>query len=91
MNCVEPYALHEGASLVTFATTQRADYDALPASVDQDGTVMTEWEPTPEERARLAAGGRVRVWLLYTGVQRGQSLTPIKLEAVTPATPAKES
>lgn len=61
MNPVEP-TLHEGAHLVVFAKDQ-PEYVPLPASVDVEGVVMTEWEPTAEELDRLLCGGRVRLWL----------------------------
>jgi hypothetical protein len=64
VRAVEPAALHEGAALVVIAKDQ-PEYLPLPASVSPDGVVMTEWEPTAEELARLMNGGRVRLWI-YT-------------------------
>jgi hypothetical protein len=61
MTPVEP-ALHDGAHLVVFAKDQ-PQYTPLPASVDANGVVMTEWEPTAEELNRLLCGGRIRMWL----------------------------
>lgn len=61
MTPVEPM-LHEGATLIVFAKDQ-PQYIPLPASVDADGVVMTEWEPTAEELNRLLCGGRIRLWL----------------------------
>ena len=69
-------ALFDGARSVVFAKDQ--PYDLLPASVDARGTVMTEWEPTAEELARLMCGGRVRLWVHTFG----HPLQPISIEAI---------
>ncbi len=61
MTPVEP-AVHDGAKLVVFAKNQ-PEYIPLPASVDPNGVVMTEWGPTAEELDRLLCGGRIRLWL----------------------------
>jgi hypothetical protein len=74
---VEPNALHEGARLVVFAKDQ-PQYHPLPASVSDDGVVMTEWEPTAEELAGLLAGGRIRI-RIWTHTF-GQPLQPISVE-----------
>lgn len=79
MTVVEPTLPHDGATIKVFGNNQ-PPYDALPASVDNDGLVMTEWEPSAEDLALLMRGGRVRVWLHHTGVQLGQPLTPIAVE-----------
>lgn len=71
----EPPVLHEGASLIVIAKDQ-PQYAPLPASVGPDGLVMTEWEPTAEELARLLDGGRVRIWI-HT---YGQPLQPLNVE-----------
>ena len=51
MTPVEPTVV-EGSSLIVFAVDQ-PEYIPLPASVDSDGLVMTEWEHAP---TRAAAG-----------------------------------
>jgi hypothetical protein len=79
MNAVEPYMLHEHAMLIVYAKNQ-PEYTPLPASVDADGCVMTEWEPTAEDLATLLNGGRVRIWLHGTDVQNGRPLTPMSVE-----------
>lgn len=81
MNAVVPM-IHDGAVLVVYALSQTEHYDPLPASVDRQSTVMTEWEPTIEELALLLAGGRVRLWLLHTGVAQGRKLTPMSLQVI---------
>jgi hypothetical protein len=81
MNPVMPLALHENATLIVFAKDQ-PPYVQLPASVDGHGTVMTEWELTAEELAILLRGGRIRLWVCYTGVADGKPLTPLAVEAV---------
>ena len=78
MTPVEPQ-LHEGASLVVFAKDQ-PEYVPLPASVSNDGVVMTEWELTEEEQERLFMGGRIRLWVHTFG----HPLQPIRIEAMEP-------
>lgn len=82
MKSVVP-ALHENAMHITFAVDQ-PQYDPLVASIDPEGCVMTEWEPSAEDLARLMNGGRIRLWLLHTGVGvvEGAKLTPIGLETI---------
>lgn len=79
MTPVEP-TVHAGATLVVFAQDQ-PQYVPLPASVDPEGLVMTEWEPTAEELDRLLCGGRIRLWVHTFG----EPLQPISLEAIKPA------
>jgi len=81
MKAVTP-VIHADATLVTFARNQQELYEVLPASVDAQSTVMTEWELSAEDLARIVNGGRIRVWLLHTGVMDGKKLTPIAVEAV---------
>lgn len=78
MKSVEPQ-IHENARLKLFAKDQ-PQYDPLPASVDDDGCVMTEWLPTAEDLANLMNGGHVRIWLFHTGVDQGRPLTPMAVE-----------
>ena len=89
MTSVEP-ALHEGAVRVTFGKGQ-PQYDPLPASVDANGLVMTEWELSAEELDALCTGGRIRLWI-WKGVafvcsrcdaQEPARLSPVKLEVVS--------
>lgn len=62
MKPVCPIAPHEGAKLITFAEDQ-PEYTPLTASVDTNGVVMSEWEPTAEELDSLLAGARIRLWM----------------------------
>ena len=78
MTPVEP-ALHDGARLVVFAKDQ-PQYIPLPASVDKEGVVMTEWEPTADELDRLLSGGRIRLWVHTCG----HPLQPVLVEAIEP-------
>ncbi len=98
MTPVEP-TIHEGAKLVVFAKDQ-PEYIPLPASVDSNGLVMTEWEPTEEELIHLLSGGRIRLWMHHAigervcpscGVKAWQPLTPISIEAIEPECGFKES
>ena len=79
MTPVEP-TIHDGARRMTFATNQ-PPYFPLPASVDDAGVVMTEWEPTLEELDRLLCGGRIRLWIHSFN----QPLQPVSIEAIAPA------
>lgn len=87
MNCVEP-ALHVGARLVVLAKDQ-PEYTPLPASVDAEGLVMTEWEPTADELERLFRGGRIRLWT-WTFGHRFQpvmlQVTELPVEPTSPGT-----
>jgi hypothetical protein len=53
------------------------EYDQIGAQV----TVTTEWDPTDEERAVLAAGGRVRLKTLTFG----KPFQPVVLDVVAGA------
>lgn len=74
---IPPKTPHAGAERIVFAKDQ-PEYDPLPAAVDRDGLVMTEWEFTAEELAAIVNGGRLRLWI-YT-FRRG--LQPVALEVV---------
>lgn len=78
MTPVTPKELHEGAKLVIHAEHQ-PEYNPLPTSQGDDGVVMTEWQPSEDERKILAEGGRVRLWISTFN----QKLQPVVLEAVT--------
>lgn len=67
--------------IIVYAKDQ-PPYVPLPASVDKDGTIMTDWEPTAEELAALMRGGKVRLWILYTKVHKGEPMNPLALEVV---------
>lgn len=72
----------DGEALVSFGANQPDLYLALPAAVDAQGTVTTEWELSAEDLARVLNGGRVRIALLHTGVLTGRALTPIRVDTV---------
>lgn len=81
MNPVPPNIReHLGGQQFIFAKDQKP-YIALPASVDHEGTVMTEWEFTAEELATLLRGGRLRLWIKYA-LTRGRAMPPLKLEII---------
>jgi hypothetical protein len=75
--------LHDGAVAITFAKDQ-PQYQQLPASVDAEGTVMTEWELSAEDLSKLLNGGRLRLWVCFTGVVQDPPvpLTPLAIEAI---------
>lgn len=81
MTVVTPAQAHKDAVIRVFGTNQ-AEYFALPASVDANGTIMTEWELSAEDLQTILEGGRIRLWVCYTGVNRGEPLTPIALEVI---------
>lgn len=58
-------------------------YDPLPALIFRDGKVMTEWELTEDERARLISGERLRLWIWTFG----RALQPIALEVTAEEKP----
>jgi len=74
---VTPQEHQEGGRLVIYAEDQ-PEYLPLPVSKTDDGVLMSEWEPTPEERAVLAAGGRIRI---FTHTYN-KPLQPFSVEAV---------
>lgn len=63
MKPVAPTQPHENAVLVTFAENQQHIYNPLTASVDADGLIMSEWELSDDERAAVAKGARIRLWM----------------------------
>jgi hypothetical protein len=82
MTPVVPQGLHEGGRLTIYAEHQ-PEYTPIPVSKDANGLLMSEWEPTPEERALLATGGRVRLWI-HT---YNQPLQPLQMEVVPTINP----
>jgi hypothetical protein len=93
MTPVEP-GCYDGHRRVLFAKDQAETYLPLPASIDPEGAVLTEWEPTAEELQRLLCGGRIRVWVhtfdRHIG-EPGHPLQPISLEALEPECGMRES
>lgn len=75
MKPVAPANLPEGAQLVVIARDQ-PEYLPLPAAVSPDGCVMTEWELSAEDLAKVVNGGRVRLWVWTFR----QPLQPVMLE-----------
>lgn len=47
----------EGSNVVI--GKDQPEYNPLPAKIEQDGTVTTVWELTPEERTEIANTGRL--------------------------------
>jgi len=59
--------------------TPQENVIALPTLVTKDGShVLSEWDLSDEDRAHIAAGGRIRLWQ-QTG---GAPLQPQKLEVI---------
>lgn len=65
----------DGTRLVIFAKDQ-PEYRPLPALLYPDGKVLTEWSFTEEERAAVARGENLRLWI-WTG---NRPLQPVALE-----------
>jgi hypothetical protein len=73
MKPIEQFPL-PGTHSVTFAKDQ-PQYEPLPALILQDGAVLTEWELTEEERAAIARGENIRLWIWPCG----RPLQPVML------------
>ena len=76
----------DGARRIVIAKDQ-AEYIPLPALVYPDGKVLTEWQPTEEERAALARGENIRLWVwvfphrcVCCGAVEAGKLQPVALE-----------
>lgn len=74
MQPVEQFPV-EGTRPVVFARDQ-PEYDPLPALVFPDGKIVTEWTFTEEERAAIAKGENLRLWIWTFG----QRLQPVALQ-----------
>jgi hypothetical protein len=79
MQPIEPAAF-EGSRPVVIEVKDQPQYTPLPASVDNCGLVMTEWELTTEELHRVMCGGRIRLWTNTFG----QPFQPIAIEVIEP-------
>lgn len=77
MRPVVPPVTPAGAQRITFAARQM-EYEVLPATVDRDGVVMTEWMFTAQDLAVILEGGRLRMWTV-TG---GEPFHPVQFEVV---------
>lgn len=51
-----------GTRAVTFAKDQ-PEYSPLPALLYEDGKILTEWTFSEEERAAIAQGENLRLWI----------------------------
>lgn len=93
MNPVQPSLHVDGARFVVFGASQE-DYIPLTASVDIDGTVVTEWELTTEESQRLLCGGRIRLMVATMDSDigaPGHGLQPVRIDVMVPTRAGKES
>lgn len=73
MTAVEQLPL-PGTIAITIAKNQ-PEYQPLPALVFEDGKVLTEWAFSEEERAAVAKGENLRLWVWTFG----QPLQPVML------------
>jgi hypothetical protein len=55
------------------------EYQTLPALVYTDGKILTEWALTEDERAAIARGENLRLWVWTFG----RPLQPIALEVTS--------
>lgn len=85
MTPVEP-RIGEDEERVVYANDQ-PEYLPLPASVDVDGVVTTEWEPSEFELERLLSGGRIQ---LRVHTFR-QLLQPVSITVLEPDCGMRES
>ncbi len=72
---------NDEARHIVFAKDQ-PQYQPLPALIFTDGKVLTEWQPTEDERARIAAGENIRLWVWTFN----QPLQPVRLEVTSQET-----
>ena len=82
---VEPI-IPEGSRRVVYAEHQ-SEYIPLPAAVDPEGVVLTEWQLTDEELDMLLCGGRIRLYVHTFGAP----LQPVMIEATAPGIELEES
>lgn len=66
------------------------EYQTLPALVYNDGSVLTEWDLTEDERLRLIRGERILLWVWafptrcrHCDLVNGPKLQPIALEVTS--------
>lgn len=81
MQPVKPAVAHDGARFVEFGANQ-PQYDPLPAYVDPQGVVLTEWELSAEDLAHLLDGGRLRLWIITGESVPMQSADPTRPDRV---------
>lgn len=62
MKPILPVHVHPDAVPIVFAVNH-PEYDPLPAAIDTQGLVMTEWEFSAEDLAKIVNGGRIRLWI----------------------------
>lgn len=75
MKAAIPVIGHPGSRAVLLVAQ---DCDTLHAMRSPDGLVMTEWEFSAEDLARILNGGRIRMWTRTFG----QRFQPVALEVV---------
>jgi hypothetical protein len=78
MTPITPSAPVVGGQAVVFAKGQ-PEYLPLPAIVSPEGYVLTEWQLTEDERARLLSGEAIRLFIWTFG----QALQPVMLEVTS--------
>jgi len=92
MNPVSPPPHTKNACVIVFAKNQ-PQYIPPPASVDNEGTVVTEWELTDDEQEMIFQGGHLRVILMYAlsvkecpncKITNVNPLSPLKIEVLEP-------
>jgi hypothetical protein len=79
MKPIVPPIKSEGGTLVTIAENQ-PEYSPLPAYIDKNGLVMTEWVFSDEEIRTIIEGGKLRMWISTFN----SPLQPVSLEIVRP-------
>ena len=58
------------------------EYLTLPAFVDGQGTITTEWEFSAEDLELILHGGKLRITQLYTPIHDGIPYSPIRLQII---------
>lgn len=75
MKPIVPSQKSDGGTLVMIAAHQPT-YAMLPAYVDKEGLVMTEWEFTGAEVQTILEGGKLRMWT----ITNNEPFQPVILE-----------
>jgi len=79
---------YEGTTAILIAKDQ-AEYRPLPALVFEDGRVLTEWQPSEDERLAIAQGENLRLWIWVfphrcacCGLVEAGKLQPVALDVM---------
>lgn len=63
------------------------DAEMLPALVNPEGVLYTEWEPSSEDIQKIVCGGRLRILTQAFS----DNIQPIQVDVLDPTEPTEES